>query len=117
MPSWCKKPAIRAATWAVMLSFAGTGSCYLAGRYFWWSFSKETAHPLIGLFSLYVGFILILPGGLIYKFFPESYDLLGADWGVPLLSAGFYFILFYSIFRWRARRKASRESAAPQGAD
>ena len=120
MPSWSKKPAGRAAIWATVITLIAIAAIYPEARH-----GKDIIQGQGGLFLL--GVVLLCPGiymmGAIVwvvSHFPGtlSFGDKAADslwFTAPVLSWIFYFTLCFFLFRWRARRKAARESAAAQG--
>jgi hypothetical protein len=114
-----KDPVRRAAIWSVMVTLVGYVLYVLGFKLFLsaWSTNRSIVNSISIAIDL-AGFILLLPGTMIIKVFYRdiSSELYLSNPAVSaLVSAVFYFIVFLLIFRWRARRKASRESAAPKG--
>jgi hypothetical protein len=116
MPSWSRKPAVRGVIWAVIVPVVGNAFFYVGLRYLTdYLFTGPRFYSTISISSVYVGYVLLLPGTLILMPFREPGHLDHYSWVVPVLAALVYFPVFFFFFRWRARRKAARESAAAQG--
>jgi hypothetical protein len=98
MPSWTKKPVVRAVIWATIIVALGAILFHFD--------AAETVGVWVLLPGVLAEFTRIKIG---WSDFP-----IGDSWLIPTclgVSWLFYFGVSYPLFRWRARRKASRDSA------
>ncbi|MFZ0821033.1 MAG: hypothetical protein WAM91_13255 [Candidatus Acidiferrales bacterium] len=106
MPSWTKKPLIRAALWAAILSLFGSGSFELAQRYLMKDFPHgNPAHGSMAVFFMFLGQFFLSPGIAFSLLIVGRDNLDHYRWLIPLSAAGIYFLVFYIGLLGHRRRQ------------
>ncbi len=105
MPSWTKKPIVRAALWAAILSLFGSCTFELAARYLMKDFpAGNPAHDWTAIFLMFACEFVLLPGIAFSLLTVGRDNLEHYRWLVPLSAAALYFVVFYVGFLGHLRR-------------
>lgn len=113
MPTWTKKPAVRALMWAVIVSGIGFGSTFLAFGYLMAGhYPNALVDGIVDCFAYFGLTLIYLPREILDLIAGRDY-LDHGEFVIPILFAVmFYFVVFYAaVLLWRARKKSRARKA------